>query len=427
MSAADVLNNAIFAESPAAAACLSELGRRAAYPRGIPYQSAQAKGTNYNATIGQVTDGRGDPLPLPVLSSALGDLDPRMSFLYSPPDGHISLRQAWGRRQRRLSVSSEVQCTLPHLTVGLTHGLNLLAELFVDPGRPVLLPEPRWGNYDQVFELRRQGDLRGYRVFNDALEFDVQSLADRLSEVHEPAVVVLNHPQNPCGFTPTPAQAAQLVQVISAHRHPLVVIVDDAYSGMWHAEGLHERSLFWDLAERCSAEHHTIFRIDGVTKEMVWFSGRVGFITASLDPNGPAATALQSKLKCLNRSGLGSPPGPNQAMVLRALRDPDLERQIADANSVLRDRWRVLHRAVHSLDDPRLHPYPFNSGVFALIGVDRSLDVDALRQHLIASQSLGLIGDRHLNALRIAYCSVHIDDIEELVRRLSAGLASFSP
>ncbi|MFK7929981.1 MAG: hypothetical protein AB8H79_17440, partial [Myxococcota bacterium] len=97
---------------PAAWACMSELGRRAFFPKGIPFQAGQARGTAYNATIGQVTDGAGSPSPLPRIAEALAPLHPRMSHLYSPPSGHAALRQAWQARQRRLSGGSTAATTL---------------------------------------------------------------------------------------------------------------------------------------------------------------------------------------------------------------------------------------------------------------------------------------------------------------------------
>ena len=69
MSIADALNDDLAAEFPAAFRALSRLGRRIYFPQGIPAQSADARGTRYNATIGQVTDGHGSPTPLPAIAA----------------------------------------------------------------------------------------------------------------------------------------------------------------------------------------------------------------------------------------------------------------------------------------------------------------------------------------------------------------------
>lgn len=420
MSIADDLNDDLAAGMPAAAACLSKLGKRAFFPKGIPFQSGQARGTRYNGTIGQVTDGHGSPLPLPAIAEVIDPLEPRMSHLYSPPAGHGDLRKAWAARQRSKSGGSTVATTLPFLTLGLTQALSFTAELFVEGGRPVLVPVPRWGNYDQVFNLRRGGDLVPYTLFEDGA-FSLDSLRSALAATSGPAVLVLNFPHNPTGYTPTAAEGLAIVEMVLAHPGPLVVLVDDAYAGMFYEEDVLPRSLFWDLAEGMDPERHVIAKADGVTKELLFFPGRVGFLTLAGDPDSPAAAAIESKLGCLARSGLGSPPGPSQAAVLHALQRPDLESQIQAAVGVLGARYQRLREAFDALDEPAIRPLPFNSGVFALVEID-GLDAGDLREHLIAHHDVGVISLAQPNALRIAFCSVAEEDIEGLVAGIVAGV-----
>jgi hypothetical protein len=68
-----------------------------------------------------------------------------------------------------------------------------------------------------------------------------------------------------------------------------------------------------------------------------------------------------------------------------------------------------------------LFAYPFNSGAFALIGLRPPLDAERFREKLIAEQSVGVISIPSANAVRLAYCSVGLDRIPELVRRLQAA------
>ena len=57
-------------------------------------------------------------------------------------------------------------------------------------------------------------------------------------------------------------------------------------------------------------------KVDGATKELAFFSSRVGFL--SHPHTGAAAEALQSKLKCLIRGTVGSASGPAMAMGIAA-------------------------------------------------------------------------------------------------------------
>jgi aspartate/methionine/tyrosine aminotransferase len=91
--------------APAVWAALSPVGRRMTQPvRFLPHQSAAARGKPFNATIGQITDGRGSAVPLPSMAAALAGLsgeDRSRAFLYSPVEGLPELRRAWREWQRR--------------------------------------------------------------------------------------------------------------------------------------------------------------------------------------------------------------------------------------------------------------------------------------------------------------------------------------
>ncbi|MFK7931838.1 MAG: aminotransferase class I/II-fold pyridoxal phosphate-dependent enzyme, partial [Myxococcota bacterium] len=320
------------------------------------------------------------------------------------------------------SGGSTAATTLPFVCLGLTQVINFAAELFVDPGTPVIVPRPRWGNYDQVLGMRRGANLVEADLFVDG-EYSLAPLLKTLQQTDGPAMLVLNFPHNPSGFTPSARECAELVDAVLAHPGPLTVLVDDAYAGMMWGDDLPERSLFWELAERHDPERHVILRADGVTKELFFFPGRVGFLTAAIDPESPAAAALESKLGSLARSGNGSPPGPSQAAVLAALQDPTLEAQIAAGNAVLAHRWALLEAALDEASSPHLRPYPFNSGVFAMVGLADGVRADEARLRLIEEQDVGLVSIGAVNALRIAYCSVAAEDIVPLVHRLALGLA----
>ena len=416
------LNAILEREAPIVARCLSELGRRAAFPKGIPYQSVAARGTEYNATIGQVTNGAGAPLVLPELADVSRSLDEKISFLYSPQSGQVPIRQAWKHRQRKKSIGCTVETSTPMVTHGLTHGVSIVAEMFADRGTPILIPMPYWENYNLLFSLRVGADIRPFPMFKDA-QFDLPGFERALGQLQgQKAILVLNFPQNPTGYSPTLEEAQQLVELISRQAGPLVVLCDDAYSGMSYDDGLMERSIFWDLLEKTDRERVLPIRADGVTKELLFYSARVGFLTHPY--TGDVEAALESKMKCLGRGSAGSPSGPSQAMVLHALQQPNTERSIEARLSLLTERYHVLQGALEAITSDRIVPFPFNSGSFALLGIDASIDVEALRVRLI-EHSVGVIAVPEVNAIRIAYCSMSAEALPALVERIEAVVESF--
>jgi aspartate/methionine/tyrosine aminotransferase len=419
MDEADRLNAILRRDAPAVARLLSPLGLRAAFPRGIPFQSDEARHARLNATIGQLTDGRGAPMPLPELSDGIVGLDPTMTWLYAPVDGPVSLKTAWLDRQRQHAGNPSAAASLPFVTHGLTHSISLVASLISSSDLTLVVPRPAWENYDLLFGLHASPRLEGWRFFRDDGRLDTASFAQTLDRLTGRLAIILNFPGNPSGYTPTTAEATEIVDAILAYRGgPVAVVVDDAYQGWVYQEDRHPRSLFWDLAERADPERVAAFKIDGATKELLFFSSRVGFLTHSAT-HGDAEEALRSKLKFVVRGTVGGPSGPAMALVMRGLATSTLEGTFQQRRAVLARRWSRLRECLEASGLPF---YPFNSAFFALLPLPPDRSADELRQRLLHEHSVGVISFPEENMIRLAYCSLHEDDIPELVTRLARVL-----
>jgi len=418
MGEAKALNATLEREAPALYRCLSDRGREAVFPRGIPFQASAARGTRVNGTIGQLTDGYGAPIPLPQMAASATGLDPHRTFLYAPIAGPQSTRTLWRDRQRSLA-SATLSTSLPFVTHGLTHGISILAQLFADPELDIIVPAPCWGNYKLIFRLAGGGRVRSFPFFAEGA-FNIQGLADALAQVRSKAIVLLNFPNNPTGYSPTPDEADRIVEVVCAHRGPAVVVSDDAYQGWVYGDDCVRTSLFWRFLESADPERLFPIKVDGATKELVFFASRVGFLAHGL--TGDAEAALESKLKCLVRGTVGSAPGPSLALVEAALRDPGLAEDFEVHRKALERRYQVLSRALDDLPVEDAVPYPFNSAFFALIRLSEVHDAEIVRQRLITEYSVGTIAFAEQNALRIAYCSLHEDAVSEAIGALAQVL-----
>lgn len=421
MSKSERLNGILQSEHPAAAALLSPLGREAAFPKGIPAQSREARDCRYKATIGQITDGQGNPIPLPSMATLLGDLEPKTAFLYSPQGGFPDLREAWARRILA-EATQPITISKPLVTLALTHGLSLTADLFADPSTDVIMPAPSWGNYKAIYKLRRGANLVTWPCFNGDQRLNLDGLAAALSQVRTKAVVLLNFPGNPTGFTPDSEDVAGLMEVLLAHRGtPLAVVCDDAYQGLYHEPSVHQRSIFYDLAAQASPEWILPIKVDGATKELAFFGGRVGFLTFAA---GEAASdALNDKAIAICRATVSSLPGPSQQVVLRALENPNLQLEVDALRETLAVRYRTLKAGLEELKGTGVTPYPFNSGCFALLGLPSGLNAGQLRKRLIEEFSVGLIAIESENALRIAYCSMAEEDLQPMLERIKSAIS----
>src|SRR5262249_37605308 len=142
-----------------------------------------------------------------------------------------------------------------------------------------------------------------------------------------------------------------------AERRPLVVICDDAYAGLVYEPEIPRSSLFWDLV----GLHPALVpvKVDGASKEVSFFGGRVGFITFGFDPESDVARGLENKVKMLLRSVIGSPVAASQVILLQALRQEGIERDVEAVRALLEERYRALKAALAGTDPRLLTALPF--------------------------------------------------------------------
>lgn len=409
---AQILNHLIDQEHPALGKALSSFGRRVYAPKGIPFQAQQAAGCKVNATIGQITDGKGQPLPLDRLSGLMKDLPQKDVFLYSPIQGRERCRTLWKNKLIAEDIRFST-LSLPGVSLGICHALAMATDLFFERGDTLVVPDLYWDNYDQIFEVRHEARMVHY-PFYDGTTFNIKGLKQVLDEVSGKVHVLLNFPNNPTGFSPTLNEIKQISDLLvsAAEKRIIVVYCDDAYHGLVFEPNATTQSLFFELIDR----HPNLIALkaDGVTKELSFFGGRVGFL--SLGFSGPVGQYLNEKICGLVRGSVGSPVGISQFLSEEELLDPQHESSFQNLKSILEKRYRVLQAGL-SQGSPFWTPLPFNSGCFCLLQLKPGLEAEKVRQQLIKDESVGVVS--HLDRyLRIAFCSMTEKDISILLQAL---------
>jgi aspartate/methionine/tyrosine aminotransferase len=413
------LNNVL--ERTVAGSLLSSRGKRMYFPRGIVSQSAEAKkqAHSLNATAGIAASG-GQPLHLSPIRDYIPKLSPEEIFSYAPTAGHPQLRKMWLQEMVGKNPSLRGKMTsLPVVVGGLTHGLTILADLFVDPGDTVVVPDLYWGNYSLIFIDRMEADFRTFSLFSDSGALNCDGLADLLSSLETSGgakvVLLLNFPNNPSGYSPNEAEAAQLFDVLAQAADKgtrLLLICDDAYFGLFYEPDIYPQSIFADAADL----HENILaaKVDGATKENLVWGFRVGFLTVAskgLRKSEEAHEALVQKMMGLVRSSVSSCSILSQNLLLKGMRSPAYEGEKQRVKAILEHRYRRSREILSSLEDP-LRVMPFNSGYFLCFDTG-AVSAEGLRKKLLADCGIGTISiqDRYL---RVAYSSVDEERLEEL-------------
>lgn len=417
------LNDQIRAENPHVYELLSDLGRNLYYPKGILTQTDEAteKAYRFNATIGMATE-KGQPMFLPVIQETLSQYNPQDIYTYAPPAGKSKIRAVW--REKLLKDNPSLPgktMSQPIVTNALTHGLSIAADLFLNPQDVLVLPDKLWGNYTMIFGTRRNAEMRNFTFFTEKGEFNTQGMKEALlaQKAQGKAVLLLNFPNNPTGYTPVEKEAQAIVEAfleVAEQGINVVVLVDDAYFGLFYEDSIKE-SLFGRLANI----HPRILavKVDGPTKEEYVWGFRIGFITFG-DASSVVCDVLEIKTKAIIRSTISNASHPAQTFVLHALASPDFEKQKEEKYKIMEGRALKVKEILNRGDYQDLWDYyPFNSGYFMCLKL-KGVKAEELRLHLLHNYGVGVIALGESD-IRVAFSCVEEEDLEELFKLIYQG------
>lgn len=416
------LNDIIYAANPNVLEMLSTLGKEMYFPKGILTQSAEAKAKakKFNATLGVATEG-GHLMSLDSLMKNLVGLTADETLNYAPVTGLPDLRKAW--MDKNLHDNSSLKgkpMSLPIATNGLTHALSIMADLFCEPGDALLLPDQIWGNYKLTFCTRRGAEVVTYPFYAPQGGFNVDGFRDsldKLSKERKKAIVLLNFPNNPTGYSITKDECAAISKALIETAEKglkLVVISDDAYFGLFYENNVCTESLF----SRLVGTHERLLAVkcDAATKEVFVWGLRVGFMSFSIGgvpADSPLFTALEKKVSGEIRGVMSNCSMLSQRVVLKALLSPSFYEEREARKKQLQARALEVKRV---LADERFaeawEPHDFNSGYFMCLRL-KKVAAESLRKHLLEKYGIGAIATAE-HDLRIAFSCVEKENIAEL-------------
>jgi len=408
---------------------LSNKGKQLYFPRGILSQGAEAKekAYRYNATIGIATEG-GVPMHLSSIMSSI-NIDPEHSLNYAPSFGVLKLRQTWRTHiyNKNPSLSGKA-ISLPIVTNGITHGLSVSADMWIDEDDTILLPDKIWGNYNLIFEILHGAKIRQYPLFSSQGGFNLNVFEDALQkQAHDTKkiVVLLNFPNNPTGYTPTVSEGKRIHEILvtlAEKGNNVLVLTDDAYFGLFYDDTCMKESLFALL----TGAHPRIMtiKLDGATKETYVWGLRVGFITYGISTNGnpsDAYDALEKKTAGAVRGSISNDSHLSQSIVLDALSSENYPKEKEEKFGVMLQRVRRVKEVLAKEKYANVWGvYPFNSGYFMCLEL-KTVNPEALRVHLLDKYGVGVIS-LGKSDIRVAFSCVEEGDIAELFDIIYQGI-----
>ena len=399
-----------------AAEFLSPAGKRMYFPYGgILGQGAEAKTCGINATIGMAFEEDGSPLVMDCFKKSLG-LD-KKAFLYAGSFGLPKLRELWREMEFKKNPSLKGKTfSNPVVTNALTHGIRICAELFAGADDTLVTPDLFWDNYELVCQEAVGCKVAHFNTFKKGA-FDTEAMKKALLAEGEKKILILNFPNNPTGYTPSKEEALAIVEAVkevAESGKKILVISDDAYFGLFYEEETEKESLFSRFADA----HENILAIkgDAATKEEMVWGFRIGFITYAGKGLGPKELdALEKKTLGAVRCTVSNCDRPGQSLLKKGMKGSSYNKDKDHLFDTVGERYRVIKKTLEAYKDSTLlQPYPFNSGYFMAFDT-MGRNAEELRLHLLSAYEVGAINIMG-RTLRLAYCSVEKENLEDLVR-----------
>jgi aspartate/methionine/tyrosine aminotransferase len=401
---------------------LSDVGKNLYFPKGILSQSAEAKEKAhlFNATIGMATENK-RTMYLPSIMAQIDGLEPEEVLSYAPSFGSMPLRKAWQEALIKKNPSlAEGHMSLPVVTNAITHGLSVVADMWVDPGDTMILPDKMWGNYSLIFTVRRGANMAHYPLFDGNGKFNLKGFEACLrseAEKKDKLIVVLNFPNNPTGYTISPSEGSEIATLLTdlaQEGKNIIAVTDDAYFGLIYEEDVLKESIFSNLSGR--DPRLLAIKLDGATKEDYVWGLRIGFITygacLEVEP-GPFYDALERKTAGDVRGSISNASHLSQSLLLKSMQSGTYKAEKEVKYRLLKGRALELKRV---LSDPKYGDawdvYPFNSGYFMCLKL-KTVDAEPLRVHLLDKYGVGLIALGKQD-LRVAFSCIEEQDVQRL-------------
>lgn len=414
------LNNTIEKQNVKVLEMLSERGKNIFFPKlGILAQSAQAKGKNINATIGEAVEDDGSSMHLPEFDKLI-NIPGNNVFPYAPSFGKKDLRDKWKDfiYHKNPSLKSSVIST-PIATNGITHGISIAGYMFANERDSIIFSDLYWENYGLIFENGYGATIQVFELFHGE-GFNINSFRKKINEIQQKKVIIfLNFPNNPSGYTPLNSEIEIIVDEIlhlAEKGKNVVVMIDDAYFGLVYEDNVFKESIFTRIANL----HESVLavKLDGATKEDYVWGFRVGFITYGIKNGTPELyEALENKTAGAIRGNISNISHLSQSLLQAVYSHENYLTSKQTKFGILKARYKILKETLQQAKySEYLEPLPFNSGYFMCVKLKKGINPEQVRVKLLNNYNTGVIALGEV--IRLAFSAVPQSKITEMIDNL---------
>jgi len=445
---------------------LSEQGKRIYLPQGVFHWSGRAKkeaeimgtlGSAFGFEEDFIEGGTPEWVPL-----YLEDIKNYTKFTvnevvpYAKISGLADLKNSWKNwlmKKSGYKLDSEKEklnrletfITTPVVTAGVTNGIFLCCSLLLNPGDFIISPNKRWGNYDNIVEKLIGAKIKSFDFFSDK-NFNINGMKNaiyEISKVQEKIILILGFPNNPTGYIPNQKELGEILDALKEAQKsiakPIIILVDDAYEPYVYSKDVINRSIFYALHEL--EEDIIPIKLDGITKELLLYGGRIGFITIGLKPHWVKSSEelttlkaeIDNKLSGLLRTTISNANHFYQSLILKLFEDIGMDGIIQKREKIihlLKERYEKINAEFSKIQNENISVDSNAGGFFIFVNLNPEvIKANDFADHLLKKYKVGVIPIEkphdNINGIRIAYCSIDIRKIPEFVSRIDHALRDF--
>jgi aspartate aminotransferase len=224
---------------------------------------------------------------------------------YTATAGIIELRNAIAAK---LKTENGLNYTAEQIIVniGAKHSIYEAMQAVLDAGDEVILPAPYWVTYPETIKLAGATAKIIETDRKNSYKITPQQLKESLSK--KTAMLVLNSPNNPGGFTYSPEELSALAKALEGTK--VIVLSDEIYEKL-----VYRGTKFVSFASLSTDAYNRTLTVNGFSKAFAMTGWRLGYTAGALEII-KAMERLQSHMT-------QNPVAFAQYAALAALGDPD--------------------------------------------------------------------------------------------------------
>jgi len=251
---------------------------------------------------------------------------------YTPAQGTPELRAAIAKK---LQDDNGLKYTPDQIVanIGAKHSIYEVMQAVLDPGDEVILPTPYWVTYPETINLAGAKSIIVRTDKANDYKLTPRQLKDALTE--KTAMLVINSPNNPGGFTYTPDELARLAKVLEGTN--VVVLSDEIYEKLIFGD-----TKFVSFASLSEDAYNRTLTVNGLSKAFAMTGWRLGYAAGPLEII-KAMGRLQSHMT-------QNPVSFAQDAAIVALQDPGAGEIIEKMRSEFERRGKYMADRLNSID-----------------------------------------------------------------------------